>query len=189
MNSPANLRVRISADLADLKQGLGLLRGEIGKLKQQAATSLPNLGSNAAVAGVRRLRTEVMGLASAYLSLRGAGLLGGMADEAALLRGRIREAKGDYVQVLELAQRSRTGLNATVDLYARLERSTRQQGLNQQRLLSLTESINQAVALSYTSAASGEAALFQLGQAFGAGALRGEELNSVMEQTPRLAQA
>src|SRR5690606_24125141 len=73
--------------------------------------------------------------------------------------------------------------------YARLERSTRQQGLNQQRLLSLTESINQAVALSYTSAASGEAALFQLGQAFGAGALRGEELNSVMEQTPRLAQA
>src|SRR5690606_2746970 len=57
------------------------------------------------------------------------------------------------------------------------------------RLLGLTEAVNQAVKLSYASAASGEAALFQLGQGLGAGALRGEELNSVMEQTPRLAQS
>ena len=39
------------------------------------------------------------------------------------------------------------------------------------------------------SAASQEAALVQLGQALGSGTLRGDELNSIMEQAPRLAKA
>lgn len=185
--SGPNLRVRISADLADIKSGLGLLRGELAKVKRQADVSFGN--QNALVNGLRQARQQLVGFVGAYLSLRGARMLGGIADEAKLLRGRSREAKGDYEAILELAQRTRTGLAGTVDLYARLERSTRAQRFNQQQLLELTESINKAVQLSFTTAASGEAALFQLGQGLGAGALRGEELNSVMEQTPRLAQA
>ena len=39
------------------------------------------------------------------------------------------------------------------------------------------------------SAASQEAALVQLGQALGSGTLRGDELNSILEQAPRLAKA
>ena len=34
-----------------------------------------------------------------------------------------------------------------------------------------------------------QAALMQLGQALGSGALRGDELNSIIEQAPRLANA
>lgn len=186
-NPQTNLRVRISAELGDIKSGLATLRKDLAAVKTQADRSLGN--QNAFVSGLRRARTELAGIAATYLSIQGLGLLSGMADEAALLRGRVREAKGEYQAILDLAQRTRTGLSATVDLYARLERSTRQQGVNQQQLLTLTESVNKAVALSFTSTAAGEAALFQLGQGLGAGALRGEELNSVMEQTPRLAQA
>jgi tape measure domain-containing protein len=185
-NSP-NLRVRISADLADIKQGLGVLRGELAKVKRQADVSFGN--QNALVNGLRAARQQLVGFVGAYLSLRGARVLGGIADEAKLLRGRIREAKGDYEAILELAQRTRTGLTGTVDLYARLERSTRQRAISQERLLALTESVNQAVQLSFATTASGEAALFQLGQGLASGTLRGEELNSVMEQTPRLADA
>lgn len=184
-----NLRVRISADLAEIRQGLGLLRGELAKVKAQSAGAFSAGSSNAFVGSLRRLRAEVVGLAGAYASLAGGKMLAGIADEATQLRGRIREAKGDYQAILELAQRSRTGLTGTVDLYARLERSTRGRIKNSQELLALTESINQAVKLSFTSQAGGDAALFQLGQALSAGVLRGEELNSVMEQTPRLAQA
>lgn len=189
MANDPNLRVRISADLADIKQGLGLLRGELAKVKQQSAQAFSANSPNALVASLRRARAELVGLVGAYASLAGAKLLSGVADEAALLRGRIREAKGDYEGILALAQRTRTGLGSTVDLYARLERSTRGRIKDNQQLLGLTESINQAVKLSFTSQASGDAALFQLGQALSTGVLRGEELNSVMEQTPRLAQA
>lgn len=187
MTSSTNLRVSISADLANIKAGLVALRKDLAGVKSAAERSMPD--GNAFVGGLRRARAELVGFAAAYLSLAGAKVLSGIADEATMLRGRLKEAKGDYEDILQLAQETRTGLAQTVDLYARLERSTRTQGVNQQRLLGITQSINQAVKLSYTSAASADAALNQLGQGLSSGTLRGEELNSVMEQTPRLAQA
>lgn len=189
MTSSTDLRVKISADLADIKQGLGLLRGELAKVKAQSAQALGGNAPNALVTGLKRARAELAAFVSAYASLAGAKLLAGIADEATRVRGRIREARGDYEAILAVSQRTRTDLTSTVDIYARLERSTRGRIKDNQQLLALTESINQAVKLSFTSQASGDAALNQLGQALASGALRGEELNSVMEQTPRLAQA
>ncbi|WP_273704154.1 tape measure protein, partial [Candidatus Accumulibacter vicinus] len=62
-------------------------------------------------------------------------------------------------------------------------------GLSQSRLLTVTEAVGNAMTISGGSAQSMQAALVQLGQGLAAGTLRGEELNSVMEQTPRLARA
>lgn len=45
------------------------------------------------------------------------------------------------------------------------------------------------MAISGASATAAQAALTQFGQALASGQLRGEELNSVMEQTPALAKA
>ena len=55
MATNTDLRVRISADLADIKQGLGMLRGELAKVKAQSSQVLPN-GSKftSQVAGMRR---------------------------------------------------------------------------------------------------------------------------------------
>lgn len=96
-----------------------------------------------------------------------------------------------YVQdrLFEIAQKTRNSLEATGDLYARLARGTKNFGVAQKDLLIATEAINKAVTLSYTSTQSAAAALFQLGQGLSANALRGQELNSVLEQTPRVAQA
>lgn len=88
-----------------------------------------------------------------------------------------------------VAQDSRGALEATTDLYFRFAKTTDKLGLSQQELLDITESTNQAVALSGTTSEGASAALFQMGQGLAANALRGQELNSVMEQTPRLAQA
>jgi tape measure domain-containing protein len=183
----ASLRVRISADLADIKQGLAVLRGDLSSLKKTAEASIPSLGGW--TGGLKAVRNQVLGLAAAYASIASLHTLGDMADEATALRGRVRSAKGDYEGILKVAQDTRTGLTSTVDLYARMERSTRSQGLSQQRLLKLTNSVNQAIKLSYTSTGAGEAAVMQFGQALASGTLRGDELNSVLEQTPRLAEA
>lgn len=88
-----------------------------------------------------------------------------------------------------VAQRTYSGLSETVDLYTRLERSTRGLGISQDNLLQITESVNKAVQLSGASAQAANASIIQLGQGLASGALRGDELRSVLEQTPALAQA
>jgi len=52
----------------------------------------------------------------------------------------------------------------------------------------VTETISKSLAVSGASAATAAGALTQLGQAFASGTLRGEELNSVLEGAPALAQ-
>lgn len=91
--------------------------------------------------------------------------------------------------LFDTAQDTRASLEGTIDLYSRLARSTKQLGVSQEELTAVTETINKAIAVSGSTAQEAQAALFQLGQGLSAGALRGEELNSVLEQTPRLAQA
>lgn len=91
--------------------------------------------------------------------------------------------------LFDISQRTRVGLGQTTDLYGSLARSTEALGVTQDELLKVTEGINQALLISGTSAQSAQAALVQLGQGFASGTLRGEELNSVLEQAPRLARA
>ena len=92
-------------------------------------------------------------------------------------------------QLFEVSQKSRVGFDQTVDLYSRLARSSEELGLTQKELVDITETISQAITVSGASAQAADAALMQLGQGIASGTLRGEELNSVLEQTPRLAQA
>lgn len=92
-------------------------------------------------------------------------------------------------QLFSVAQSTRIRYTDLVDTFAQMSRATKELGVSQRDMLKVTETISQAVTISGGSAASAQAALVQLSQGFAAGALRGEELNSVMEQTPRLAQA
>ncbi|EKM6406007.1 tape measure protein [Pseudomonas aeruginosa] len=91
--------------------------------------------------------------------------------------------------LFEIAQKNRAPLAETVTLYARLAPSVQALGRSQADVLAATDAIGQAVSLSGASSDAAAGALLQLGQAFASGQLRGEEFNSVIEQTPRLAQA
>lgn len=86
-----------------------------------------------------------------------------------------------------IANRSRQSFESTAELYARVANSAKDLGLSQSELLSFTESLNQAVALSGASAVEAEAGLMQLSQGLASGALRGDELRSVLEQLPAVA--
>lgn len=87
------------------------------------------------------------------------------------------------------AQRTRTQFEATADLYTKLARSTTSLGASSAQLMTVTETVNKAVAISGTTAASAAAGIFQLSQAMASGSLRGDELNSILENMPRLAEA
>ena len=63
-----DLRVRVSADLADIKQGLGLLRGELAKVKADAARAAPDAASWSN--GIGAARAELGNLAGAYVGVQ-----------------------------------------------------------------------------------------------------------------------
>ena len=117
------------------------------------------------------------------------------ANALALMEGRLKlvtnsseELAVVQKQLLDVANSTSVSFLQTADLYQRIARTTKQLSVSQSELVSVTQSINKALTISGASAQSAAAALVQLGQGFSSGTLRGQELNSVMEQTPRVAE-
>lgn len=97
------------------------------------------------------------------------------------------EQLADVTQrVFEVTQSTRSSLDATATLYARLERVTRQYNTSAADLAKLTTIINQGFVVSGATAQEAENAIIQLSQGIASGVLRGEEFNSVAEQGSRL---
>ena len=176
----------IKVDSSDVRGATGELKilVEVGTKAERATDGLKNSFGG--------LKTAIAGLGLGAL-LREAGQL---ADTYSNIRGRlslVTSGTADLANVtqklFDSAQRARVSFEATTDLYSSLARSTKSLGTSQADLLSVTETINKALIVSGASAATAEGALTQLGQGFASGTLRGDELNSVLEGTPRLAQA
>ncbi|MEM8064124.1 tape measure protein [Morganella morganii] len=89
-------------------------------------------------------------------------------------------------RVFNISQDTRSSLDATATLYARLERGTRQYNTSAEDLAKLTTIINQGFIVSGATAQEAENAIIQLSQGIASGVLRGEEFNSVSEQGSRL---
>lgn len=89
-------------------------------------------------------------------------------------------------RVFGIAQRTRTSLEATSTLYARMERSLNQYGVTGKQVAEVTETINKAMIVSGATTAESTAAIIQFSQGLQSGVLRGDEFRSVMEQAPRL---
>ncbi len=165
-------------------QAASNVRGELGKLGDQLAT-LRNI-AGAALGG-----TLVGSLAQD---------LGSVADSYANVAARVKLAtdgtagfEQGMADVQRIAQDTNTELQATAGLYTTLTRTSKDAGLStkaaQEEAASLTEVINQSIQLSGASSQAAQAAVTQLIQGLQSGVLRGEEFNSVVEQSPRLARA
>lgn len=86
----------------------------------------------------------------------------------------------------QIAQRTFSDIQGVTVLYARLGRQSQELGITQQQVARTTETITKAIQLSGASAQESAGAVRQLAQGLAAGALRGEEFNSVAENAPRL---
>lgn len=96
-NSP-NLRVRISADLQDIKQGLGLLRGELARVKDDAAKALPDTKNFES--GLRRLKGLVGGL---FAGVSAGALLKGIIGETGQAQGELAQLRAALKSTREAA--------------------------------------------------------------------------------------
>lgn len=184
MADVASLKIRV--DAREAKNAAGEL-DRLGRSSKQAESAAATLG---------RAYSRAGSAIGAFLGSIAVREVIQAADGYKLLNARIQLVTGSAKEyaaaqrgIIDIAQRSRVGLEQTGNLYTSLAQSTSSLGVSQEDVLKVTESINQALIISGTSASSAQAALVQLGQGFASGALRGEELNSVLEQAPRLAQA
>jgi len=154
----------------------------------------------------QRAASEVEGLRNSFNALTGvlaavgigtsAMEIAQVSDQYKTLSGRIQIAIGDNANlkqamddVANVAIETNSNLVATGDLFARLTKIGQEMKWPQEQALALTETINRAIQVGGGSAEANEAAITQLNQALGSGVLRGDEFNSMVEQSPRLTQA
>lgn len=154
----------------------------------------------------QRASGEIEGLKTGFNTLTGvlgalgigvtAGEIAQTADEFKSLSGRVNIAIGEHGNlqkamddVKNVAIATNSNLSATGDLYSRLTKIGQEMKWPQEQALALTETINKAIQVGGGSAESNAAAITQLQQSFSAGKLSGDELNSMLEQSPRLTQA
>lgn len=154
--------------------------GSLGNLTQAGGKAASAMKSLAVTLGAAFGVREVMQAAEAYTTI---------SNRLSLVTKSSDELYAAQSDLFEIAQRTRSPLEATAEVYQRLAQNAGALGLSLSEVGDTTETINKLMVISGTSAQASEAALTQLGQAFASGTLRGEELNSVMEQAPALAMA
>lgn len=206
---------RIQSELNQLRQSGTLTRAEMSRITGQANVRLrelrAELGQTRTVmstlqGGVGAVRGGVQGLTGAFGGL--AGLLGGLglvagakelitlaeAYKSVEAQVRVNVGEGEKFVVAmndikAIANETRMPLDETANLFARINRAGQEMGLSMRDVSEVTMTINKAMQVTGGSASSMNAALIQLIQGLQSGVLRGEEFNSVMEQSPRLARA
>lgn len=90
-------------------------------------------------------------------------------------------------ELLSIANSTRQSFTGTAEVYARVGLAAKELGVSQSELLNFTESLNQAIVLSGASAQEAEAGMIQLAQGMASGRLQGDELRSVLENLPVVA--
>jgi len=145
---------------------------------------------------LQRSRQELIAFFSVRYAAGQARALIDIADAAKTIDARLKLATKTSQEyetasraVFEISKRSRTGIQSTANLYAKLAVSMRQMGASQTQVLGITESVTQAIKLSGVSTMAADAAVTQFTQAMASGVLRGDEFRSIMEQAPRLMAA
>lgn len=105
-----------------------------------------------------------------------------------MMTNSLEEAASLQKRIYQASQRSRGSYNGTAEMVGKFGTLAPDAFNSNAEIVDFAEQINKHIALSGASGAAGDAAVLQLTQALGSGVLRGEELNSVLEQTPTIAQ-
>lgn len=188
----------VQAAAAQAQQALSGVQGAAVNVGAASQTSMASLyhGAGLVATTLRRVRYELAGVAATVVGIQGIQGLARTVDQYANLSARIRLATRDSTEfaavqsrLLAIAQETSAPLQSTVTLYSRTASALRDLGGTQGEVLELTETINKAFAVSGATIQEQNASIIQLSQGLAAGALRGEEFNSVNEQAPRIMQA
>lgn len=139
------------------------------------------------------LTGSLRGLLGMLISIQGVKAVLGLSDEMAQTSARLDRVNAQYGTTVDLnqmiyqsAQASRGAYQETAALVGKLGTLAPEAFKGPDELVAFAEQINKQYVLAGTSAQGAQAATMQLTQALSSGVLRGEELNSVLEQAPTI---
>ncbi len=144
----------------------------------------------------KALTSAVKRMAASYLSIQGLKKAVDLSDSLVSTRARL-DRMNDGLQttqqleamIYQSAQRSRGSFMDTMGLVSQLGTMAGSAFGSSKEIVQFAEQLNKQLALSGSSGQAAQAAILQLEQGLASGVLRGDELNSVMEQAPAIAKS
>lgn len=179
----AGVTQRVEQRVKGFSTGMTTMQGSVNKL----SGSLLNAGT---VMTKFNNVLQVLGVSVAANEIRR------YADSWTLMNNKIAAAsQSSGMQARSLsdlkkgADNARAGIEAYTDLYARIMRNSKGVAKSEQEVADATNIVSKAFAVGGAAASEQAAGVLQLGQALGSGVLQGDELRSIRENAPVLAQA
>lgn len=181
------LLVKYKADTTELTSATTKANTALNKFKTTATTS-----GNAVASSFSLMRSALLPLMSGFAVLEGIR----MADQFTMLQARIQNATSSteefnqvFSRLTAIASETGSNLSTSVEVFQRLSLVRNELGASTDQMLAFTDSVQKLGVISGASTASLNAGLTQLGQGLGAGILRAEEFNSLVENTPMIVNA
>lgn len=140
-----------------------------------------------------KLKNTIKGILATYLGIKSVGAFVKTSDDMALIQARLVNIKDETMSlqevqqaVYESAQRSRGEYLMTADVVSKLGAQAKQTFGNTNELIQFSEQLNKIFTISGTDPEGVRSVMYNLTQAMAMGVLRGQDLNAVMTNTPRI---
>jgi tape measure domain-containing protein len=168
------------------------MRGELNLLGSAAQGATSSLGAFGAALTSPAAAMTALGAASAASVVQIARL----GDQYTETMNKLRAATGSaqaagavYAELVAMSQQTGASISESAGAFVRFSVAARAIGATNGEVLQLTRTIQQAGLISGASSQEAASGVQQLGQALASGKLQGDELRSILENMPTLAEA
>ncbi|HAV5778980.1 tape measure protein [Acinetobacter baumannii] len=180
-------RLVIVIDAKNAERNARNLGNELDSIERKGDFATKSM--DALSVATRQLAGYMAGLVTVSATISKMDTYTGLQNRLKLVTNNQVELNKATEDTFRIAQKTYSAWDSVLQVYQRFSDNAKTLNLTMDDTARLTETVSKAVAISGASASAADAALVQFGQALASGTLRGEELNSVMEQTPALAKA
>ncbi|HCG3426520.1 TPA: tape measure protein [Acinetobacter baumannii] len=180
-------RLVIVIDAKNAERNARNLGNELDSIERKGDFATKSM--DALSVATRQLAGYMAGLVTVSAAISKMDTYTGLQNRLKLVTNNQVELNKATEDTFRIAQKTYSAWDSVLQVYQRFSDNAKTLNLTMDDTARLTETVSKAVAISGASAEAADAALVQFGQALASGTLRGEELNSVMEQTPALAKA
>ncbi|HAV4442710.1 TPA: tape measure protein [Acinetobacter baumannii] len=180
-------RLVIVIDAKNAERNARNLSNELDSIERKGDFATKSM--DALSVATRQLAGYMAGLVTVSAAISKMDTYTGLQNRLKLVTNNQVELNKATEDTFRIAQKTYSAWDSVLQVYQRFSDNAKTLNLTMDDTARLTETVSKAVAISGASAQAADAALVQFGQALASGTLRGEELNSVMEQTPALAKA
>lgn len=179
--------LRIAIDSRNAERNARALANELDSIEKKGDFASKSMDSMSVA--TRQLAGYMAGVVTVGAAISKMDAYTGMQNRLKLVTESQEQLNLAMSDTFVIAQKSYQSWDSVIQVYQRFSDNAKTLNIDMAKTAELTETVSKAVAISGASTQAEEAALTQFGQALASGVLRGEELNSILEQTPALAKA